>query len=62
MSKTIHIVLGKTIEEWNNEFGQNEDLWSFPYIELLDGTIEPNPDIWYWAIGDRLYETSHETN
>lgn len=49
--------IGHTKSKWNDLFGNDPDLWDFPISELLDGTIEPNPDIIYWLIGERLYET-----
>lgn len=49
-----------TLEEWQNKYGDSDCLWSFPCEELHDGTIEPNPTMIYWKIGDRYYETEEE--
>ena len=51
---------GHTEEEWNNLYEEDDNLWSFDWEELLDGTIEPSSDIVYWHIGDRYYETDIE--
>ena len=66
----LHLVLGKTEEEYLNEngegaifgtyYGASYDLWDFPIEELLDGTVEINEDIWYWLIDGRCYETTEE--
>lgn len=56
----VHYEYGHTIEEWEVLSSINEDLWDFPIEELKDGTIEPNADILYWVIGDRVYETPFE--
>ena len=56
-NKTIHLVLGKTLSEWKNKYGNDGDLWDFPLEELLDGTIEPSENLWYWLIDGRCYET-----
>jgi hypothetical protein len=53
----LHLILGRTYATWENVYGGNEDLWDFPLEEILDGTVEPNGNIWYWYIGGRLYET-----
>ena len=55
--KTIHIVFGQTIGEWMDKYEQ-DGCWDFPFEELVDGTIEPNEDIWYWYIDGRFYETT----
>ena len=54
---TIHLVLGKTVDEWEKLYGENDDIWNFPYEEFLDGSVEINEDIWYWYIDGRCYET-----
>lgn len=53
----VSVAIGHTIEEWEETFNQCEDLWDFPIEEVVDGTIEPNTDMVYWQIDDRLYET-----
>ena len=54
---TVHLVLGKKVSEWKEVYGSNADLWDFPLEELLDGTVDPNEDVWYWYINGRCYET-----
>lgn len=54
----VSVAIGHTIDEWEETFDQCEDLWDFPIEEVVDGTIEPNTDIVYWLIDDRLYETT----
>lgn len=57
--KKLHLVLGKTEEEWNKEFSA-DCCWDILLEELLDNTMEINEDIWYWYIDGRCYETSEE--
>ena len=59
-NKCLHLILGKTQEEWSQAFG-DDDLWDFPIEELLDGTIEINEGIWYFLINGRCYETDKPT-
>lgn len=48
-----------TLKEWNEHFKKDDAiLWNFPKEELLDGTVEPQPFMIYWLIGNRLYETT----
>lgn len=54
---SVHLVLNKTMSEWKRNFESNDNLWDFPIEEILDGTVEPNENIWYWLINGRLYET-----
>lgn len=56
----LHLVLGKTEDEYLTYYGKSYDLWDVPIEELLDGTIEINQDIWYWLINGRCYETTEE--
>ena len=68
--RKLHLVLGKTSEEYYEEYsdgailgtyyGADYDVWDFPIEELLDGTIDINEDIWYWLIEGRCYETTEE--
>lgn len=52
----LHLVLGKTVEEWEKTW-DSEETWSILLEELLDGTIEITEYIWYWYIDGRCYET-----
>lgn len=55
----LHLVLGKTVKEWDETWGNEEDdcLWDIAFEELIDGTLFINPTIWYWYIDGRCYET-----
>ena len=53
----MHIVLGKTVKEWEITYSESDDLWSIPFEEILDGALEVNENIWYWYIDGRVYET-----
>lgn len=57
---TIHLVLGHNYTAWEKKFGEDENIWDFLFEELIDGTIEPREDIWYWYIGGRCYETDEQ--
>lgn len=54
---TIHYEIGHTLQEWEEKFGGNPDLWDFPVIELFDQSVEPDEGMLYWFIDGRLYET-----
>ena len=56
----LHLILGKSVAEWNELYGEDEDLWDVSFEELLDGTLEINQDVWYWYIDGRCYETDEE--
>lgn len=59
--QNLHLVLGKTVKEWDEKYGnQNDALWDILFDELIDGTLEINEDIWYWYIAGRCYETTEE--
>lgn len=60
--KKLHLVFGKSYSEWVKLFYSNEDLWDFLLIELIDGSVEINEDIWYWFINNRCYETNEYVN
>lgn len=57
----VHVQSGHTLKEWkdycNDTETEDDRLWDFPIEELMNGAVEPNEDIIYWFIGDRLYET-----
>ena len=57
--RKLHLVLGKTVEEWENTW-DSEETWSILLEELLDGAIEIDEYIWYWYIDGRSYETYEE--
>ncbi len=57
--KSLHLVFGKTEEEWTEKYGAYF-CWDIGIEELLDGTLEINEDIWYWIIDGRCYETKEE--
>ena len=57
--RKLHLVLGKTVEEWE-KIWDSEETWSILLEELLDDTIEIDEYIWYWYIDGRCYETYEE--
>lgn len=52
----LNIVYDKTIEEWYEKYG-NKSLWSFSLKDVLNGAVELDEDMCYWAIDGRFYET-----
>jgi hypothetical protein len=56
--KVAHYETGHDKSVWDLRFGNNPDIWDFKVSEILDGTVEPQSDILYWLIGERLYETT----
>lgn len=53
----ISIEEGHTLDEWKEIYGDSESFWDFDPEEISDGTICGNPNIMYWEIDGRLYET-----
>lgn len=56
----FHIELGHTIEEYNDLYGkeyENGEFWDFSIEDVENGAIEANPNMIYWQIGNRVYET-----
>lgn len=54
------IECGKTIEEYMKKYGEayaNGELWDFSVEDVNGGAIELNPDMTYWEIDGRIYET-----
>ena len=58
--KKLHLKFGHTLAELYKK-NYDENVWDFPFEELVDGTVEINEDIWYWYINGRCYETNEET-
>ena len=56
--KRITLETGHTLEEWSEKYGNDENRWDFPIEELLDGAIEPDEEMVYWVIDNRVYETN----
>lgn len=52
----LNIELGHTIEEWNEKYKDNENLWDFSVEDVLGGAIEPDNEQVFWFIDGRLYE------
>jgi hypothetical protein len=55
-----NVETGHSLDEYNALFkSEIEDgsLWSFSKEDMETGAIEPNPDMLYWEIDGRLYET-----
>ena len=54
------IEFGHSIAEYKKKYGKgfaDGELWSFPYEECFDGTIELTGECVLWFIDGRLYET-----
>ena len=52
----LNIVYDKTIEEWYEKYG-NKSLCSFSLKDVLNGAVELDENMCYWAIDGRFYET-----
>ena len=52
----LNIVYDKTIEEWYEKYG-NKSLCSFSLKDILNGAVELDENMCYWAIDGRFYET-----
>jgi hypothetical protein len=57
-NRNLHLILNKSVKEWESQYGGDCDLWNMPLEELLDGTLEINDTIWYYYIDGRCYETT----
>lgn len=61
--KVLHLILDKTLPEWEALYGDNQDLWSFGISDFITGAVEVNEEIYYWYdIDGRCYETDKEVN
>lgn len=59
--KKLTIECGKTMEEYMANFGEeyeNGELWDFSAEDINGGAVDPDPDILYWEIDGRIYETT----
>lgn len=54
----IIIETGHTIEELHKGSAWNNECWDFSLEDFWSGAIEPQEDMVYWLIGDRVYETN----
>lgn len=52
----LNIVYDKTIEEWYEKYG-NKSLCSFSLKDVLNGAVELDENMCYWAIDGKFYET-----
>lgn len=57
-NRNLHLILNKSVKEWESQYGGDYNLWDVPLEELLDGTLEINDTIWYYYIDGRCYETT----
>lgn len=51
---------GHTLSEYDSLFGDKYsegELWDFSLEDFESGAVEPDPEMIYWEIDDRLYET-----
>lgn len=55
----MHIVLGKTHQEWKEKYG-TDGLRDFCLEDFISGAIEVDSSILYWLIDDMVYETTEE--
>lgn len=53
----INYEIGHSVQEWNELFGNNENLWDISIDDFINGAVESNEDMIYWYINGRLYET-----
>ena len=53
----INYEIGHSVQEWNELFGNNENLWDISIDDFITGAVESNEDMIYWYINGRLYET-----
>lgn len=56
----FHIETNHTLKEWELLYKQdyiNGDLWDFSLECIKFQAIEPNPNMVYWLIDNRVYET-----
>jgi len=58
----LHLVFGKSREEWEQVYGADPDLWDVSFEELVDGTLDIDEDIWYWYIDGRCFETDEKVD
>lgn len=58
--KALHLVFGKSREEWERVYGADPDIWDVSFKELVDGTLDVDEDIWYWYIDGRCFETDEK--
>ena len=55
------IECGKTLEEYMAKYGEayeRGELWDFSAEDINGGAIDLDPNITYWEIDGRVYETS----
>lgn len=51
---------GHTLSEYDSSFGDKYsegEFWDFSLEDFESGAVEPDPEMIYWEIDDRLYET-----
>lgn len=60
-----NVETGHDLDTYNTLFKsgiEDGSLWSFSKEDVETGAIEPDPDILYWEIDGRLYETTLNSN
>lgn len=55
--KKICIEIGHSLDEWEQRFGDSEELWDVSIDDLENGSLDPSV-CKYWLINGRLYETN----
>lgn len=50
------ILFGRSLSEWEREYGEEEDFWDFSLDDVIEGAIELVEGTEYWYINGRLYE------
>ena len=60
--RNLHLILGMSVEVWESQYCNDNDIWNMPLEEFLDGTLDVNDTIWYYYINGRCYETDQRVN
>ena len=56
----MHIVLGKTHQEWKEKYG-GRCFCFFSLGDFVNGIADADSSVWYWLIDGKMYETTEET-
>ena len=53
----MEVEVGHTIQEWKDNYDDGNN-WDVSLEDIITGAIEPSPNVIYWLIDGRLYETN----